>query len=70
MNEIKITWKSTVEFIVYRDAYRLCGKPGNSGLENQMVCIIPFGTFCKLWTTGWGDTRSVFFSFFSGSEFG
>ena len=30
-----------------------------------MVDVIPFGTFYKLWTTGWGYTLLVFFSVFS-----
>lgn len=35
-------------------------------LENsQMVRVIPFGTFCKLWAIGWGETLFAFFSVFS-----
>ena len=35
-------------------------------LENQMVCDILFGTFCKLWLAnyGWGDKLFAFFSVF------
>ena len=41
-------------------AYHLHGQTGNSGLKlSQMVRVIPFGTFCKLWATGWFDTLFV-----------
>ena len=32
-------------------------------MENQMVCIIPFGMFCKLCATSWGDTLFVILLF-------